>query len=114
MRSDLRPQAARLPLSVGRDWVRVATAELPDAATTALVDENALEVRFNRTYHPVRVELHRTREGELPETSAEALDLHEWRTAPAELVRTNPNRPELPAAEPVLPELNDETFDLGL
>jgi conjugative relaxase-like TrwC/TraI family protein len=64
-------------------------------------------------HQAVRLELHRAREGELPETSAEALDLHEWRTAPAELVRTNPDRPELPAAERVLPEFDDESFDLG-
>ena len=64
-------------------------------------------------HQAVRLELHRAREGELPETSAEALDLREWRTAPGELVRTNPDRPDLPTAELVLPELNDETFDLG-
>jgi hypothetical protein len=64
-------------------------------------------------HQAVRLELHRAREGELPETSAEALDLLEWRTAPAELVRTNADRPELPAAERILPEYEDESFDLG-
>jgi DNA repair exonuclease SbcCD ATPase subunit len=64
-------------------------------------------------HQAVRLELHSAREGELPERSAEALDLHEWRTAPAELVRTNPDRPELPAAERILPEYEDESFDLG-
>jgi hypothetical protein len=61
----------------------------------------------------VRLELHRAREGELPETSGGALDVHEWRTAPGELVRTNPDRPELPAPETDLPEFDDENLDLG-
>jgi conjugative relaxase-like TrwC/TraI family protein len=61
----------------------------------------------------VRLELRRARDGVLPETLQEVLDLDDWRTAPAELARTNPNRPELPATDRVLPEVDDHPFDLG-
>ena len=61
----------------------------------------------------VRLELHRVREGELPETPGDAYDLDEWRTAPGELARTSPDRPELPAADRLLPALDDDAFGLG-
>ena len=40
---------------MGYVWAKMCKGTID--ATTALVDENALEVRFNRTYHPVRAQL---------------------------------------------------------
>jgi 2-dehydropantoate 2-reductase len=40
---------------LGYVWAKMCKGTID--ATTALVDENALEVRFNRKYHPVRAEL---------------------------------------------------------
>jgi 2-dehydropantoate 2-reductase len=44
---------------MGYVWAKMCKGTID--ATTALVDENALEVRFNRKYHPVRAQL--VREG---------------------------------------------------
>ena len=40
---------------MGYVWAKMCKGTID--ATTALVDENALEVRFNRKYHPVRAQL---------------------------------------------------------
>jgi 2-dehydropantoate 2-reductase len=40
---------------LGHVWAKMCKGTID--ATTALVDENALEVRFNRKYHPVRAQL---------------------------------------------------------
>ena len=40
---------------MGYVWAKMCKGTID--ATTALVDENALEVRFNRDYHPVRAQL---------------------------------------------------------
>lgn len=40
---------------MGYVWAKMCKGNID--ATTALVDENALEVRFNRTYHPARIQL---------------------------------------------------------
>ena len=40
---------------MGFVWAKMCKGNID--ATTALVDENALEVRFNRAYHPVRIQL---------------------------------------------------------
>ena len=40
---------------MGHVWAKMCKGTID--ATTALVDENALEVRFNRRYHPVRAQL---------------------------------------------------------
>ena len=40
---------------MGHVWAKMCKGTID--ATTALVDENALEVRFNRDYHPVRAQL---------------------------------------------------------
>lgn len=46
-------------------------------------------------HEAVRLELHRAREGELPDTSAEGIDLHEWRTRAR---RARPDKPRPPGA----------------
>ncbi len=63
----------------------------------------------------VRLELHRAPHGELPDQQdplPEAAPA-DWRTAPAELARTAPDRPDQPAAERLLLDIGADTFDLG-
>ncbi|MGH2763624.1 MAG: AAA family ATPase, partial [Thermoleophilaceae bacterium] len=64
-------------------------------------------------HRAVRLELHRSRHGELPDAEDPLPGPPDWRTAPAELAHTAPDRPELPAAERLLPDLGDDTLDLG-
>ncbi|MGH2823274.1 MAG: MobF family relaxase, partial [Thermoleophilaceae bacterium] len=66
-------------------------------------------------HHAVRLELHRARHGEPPDHGDPLPQLTpaDWRTAPAELARTGPDRPELPAAERLLPNIGDAALDLG-
>jgi hypothetical protein len=93
----------RVRLAPGRDLLRLLGERPAGDVERELWERRA-----------VRLELQRARCGELPETlGEEAYELDEWRTAPAELARTNPDRPELPAAERVLPEVDDQAFDLG-
>jgi hypothetical protein len=63
----------------------------------------------------VRLELHRARHGEFPDRSDALRQLlpADWRTAPRELAHTAPDRPELPAAGRVPPEIGDTGPDLG-
>lgn len=59
----------------------------------------------------VRFELHRIRYGDLDRGRDPAPS--EWCTAPTELARTAPDRPEPPAAGRLAPEVDSDVLDLG-
>jgi hypothetical protein len=62
-----------------------------------------------------RATLHRVRHGGFTDRgdALRQLTAAHWRTAPREVARTAPNRPELPGAGRVLPEIGDDGLRLG-